>query len=149
TRGFGRGRLPTWVVRMRSVESFMRRFPMASYTLSEEFRFRQCKLSMGLNHRTTRARIAQLATRSYICLMKTITVRIPEPLFAEIEAESRDRRISKSDIVRERLETRDRTKQRRSHALDAISDLIGSVHGLPPDLSTNVKKYLRETGYGR
>lgn len=30
-----------------------------------------------------------------------------------------------------------------------IADLAGSVDGLPPDLSTNYKKYLRATGYGR
>ena len=36
--------------------------------------------------------------------MKTLTVRLPEPLAAAIEAESRGRKISKSDVVRERLE---------------------------------------------
>jgi Arc/MetJ-type ribon-helix-helix transcriptional regulator len=35
--------------------------------------------------------------------MKTLTVRLAEGLVAEIEAESRGRRPSKSDIVRERL----------------------------------------------
>jgi hypothetical protein len=29
-----------------------------------------------------------------------------------------------------------------------IADVVGSVDGLPPDLSTNLKKYLR-AGYGR
>ena len=32
--------------------------------------------------------------------------------------------------------------------LDAIADLIGSVDGLPRDLSSRTKKYLRSTGYG-
>ena len=36
--------------------------------------------------------------------MKTLTVRLPEPLAAAIEAESRERGVSKSDVVRERLE---------------------------------------------
>ena len=31
----------------------------------------------------------------------------------------------------------------------AIADLIGSVDGLPADLSTRKKRYLRATGYGR
>ena len=35
--------------------------------------------------------------------MKTLTVRLPEALVAEIEAESRGRNLSKSDVVRERL----------------------------------------------
>jgi Arc/MetJ-type ribon-helix-helix transcriptional regulator len=35
--------------------------------------------------------------------MKTLTVRLPEALVAQIEAESRRRNLSKSDVVRERL----------------------------------------------
>lgn len=80
--------------------------------------------------------------------MKTLTVRLPEPLVADIEAESRGRKISKSDVVRERLETGPR-KSRRSTSLNAIADLIGSVDGLPADLSARKKDYLRSTGYGK
>src|SRR5436190_1647012 len=61
--------------------------------------------------------------------MKTLTVRLPEPLVADIEAESRGRKISKSDVVRERLERAPR-KRRRATSLNAIADLIGSVDGL-------------------
>ncbi|MBI3492630.1 MAG: ribbon-helix-helix protein, CopG family [Acidobacteria bacterium] len=81
--------------------------------------------------------------------MKTLTVRLPEPLVAEIEAESRGRRISKSDIVRERLQVVPRSTRRRRASLDAIADLIGSVDGLPADLSARKKRYLQATGYGR
>jgi hypothetical protein len=35
--------------------------------------------------------------------MKTLTVRPPEALVAQIEAEARRRKLSKSDVVRERL----------------------------------------------
>jgi Arc/MetJ-type ribon-helix-helix transcriptional regulator len=80
--------------------------------------------------------------------MKTLTVRLPEPLVADIEAESRGRKISKSDVVRERLETEPR-KRRRAASLNAIADLIGSVDGLPADLSSRKKDYLRSTGYGK
>jgi hypothetical protein len=79
--------------------------------------------------------------------MKTLTVRLPDALAAQIEAESRERRISKSDVVRERL-NRGRPKQDARAALDSIGDLIGSVDGLPADLSRNIKKYLKATGYG-
>jgi Arc/MetJ-type ribon-helix-helix transcriptional regulator len=79
--------------------------------------------------------------------MKTITVRLPEPLAAEIEAESRGRKCSKSDVIRERLERSER--RRRSKSLHAITDLIGSVAGLPADLSSRKKHYLKATGYGR
>ena len=80
--------------------------------------------------------------------MKTLTVRLPEPLVAEIEAESRGRKISKSDVVRERLRLARRRPRRPSASLDAIADLIGSVDGLPADLSARRKRYLRATGYG-
>ena len=80
--------------------------------------------------------------------MKTLTVRLPEPLVADIEAESRGRRISKSDVVRERLELAPR-KRRRTTSLNAIADLIGSVENLPTDLTARKKQYLRDTGYGQ
>lgn len=67
---------------------------------------------------------------------------------ADIEAESRGRKVSKSDVVRERLETAPR-QRRRAASLDAIADLIGSVNGLPNDLTTRKKAYLRATGYGQ
>jgi Arc/MetJ-type ribon-helix-helix transcriptional regulator len=80
--------------------------------------------------------------------MKTLTVRLPETLVAEIEAESRERQISKSDVVRERL--RHATGSTRERApVHTIADLIGSVDGLPSDLSTRKKHYLKATGYGR
>jgi Arc/MetJ-type ribon-helix-helix transcriptional regulator len=79
--------------------------------------------------------------------MRTITVRLPEPLAAEIEAESRVRKISKSDVVRERLQHA--SEGRQSAPLEAIADLVGSVDGLPPDLSARKKWYLKATGYGK
>jgi Arc/MetJ-type ribon-helix-helix transcriptional regulator len=81
--------------------------------------------------------------------MKTLTVRLPEPLVAEIEAESRGRQVSKSDIVRERLQAAPRSARRLGTSLDAIADLVGSVDGLPADLSAQKKRYLQTTGYGR
>ena len=81
--------------------------------------------------------------------MKTITVRLPEPLAADIEADSRGRKISKSHVVRERLQLTPRQRRRRMVSLDAIADLIGSVDGLPSDLSTRKRAYLRATGYGQ
>lgn len=80
--------------------------------------------------------------------MKTLTVRLPDALAAELSAESRERRISVSDLVRERLKQRAKERERVS-SLRAIADLIGSVAGLPPDLSSRKKQYLRKTGYGR
>jgi hypothetical protein len=81
--------------------------------------------------------------------MKTITVRLPEPLAAEINAESRLRHISKSDVVRERLQHARQPGALASTALECIADLIGSVSDLPPDLSARKKRYLKATGYGK
>ena len=79
--------------------------------------------------------------------MKTLNVRLPDPLAAEIEAESRDRQISKSDVVRERLQRA--PAQPHPDPLASIRDLIGSVDGGPPDLSARKKHYLRVWGFGR
>jgi len=80
--------------------------------------------------------------------MKVITVRLPDALAVEIEAESRTRGISKSDVVRERLQHAVASR-RQSAPADAIADLIGSVDGLPADLSARKKWYLKTTHYGQ
>jgi hypothetical protein len=80
--------------------------------------------------------------------VKTLTVRLPDSLAAEIEAESRRRGVSKSDIVRERLERAPTGAAEPNPASYDIADLIGSVDGLPADLSARKKHYLR-LGYGR
>jgi Arc/MetJ-type ribon-helix-helix transcriptional regulator len=81
--------------------------------------------------------------------MKTLTIRLPDPLAAEIEAESRNRKISKSDVVRERLRLLRGPTQRARAPFHEIADLIGSVDGLPADLSARKKRYLKATGYGQ
>lgn len=80
--------------------------------------------------------------------MKTLTVRLPEPLAADIDAEARRRQASKSDIVRERLQRA--SPRRQGMPLDSVADLIGSVEDDgPEDLSARKKEYLRATGYAR
>jgi hypothetical protein len=81
--------------------------------------------------------------------MKTLTVRLPESLVADIEAEARARELSKSDVVRERLERASPGLREPGSPAYAIADLIGSVEGLPADLGARKKHYLRTTGYGR
>src|SRR5437016_1152494 len=87
--------------------------------------------------------------RNTINDMKTLTVRLPEPLVAEIEAESRARKISKSDIVRERLQRPKKSPRAEAASFEAIADLIGSVDNLPADLSARKKSYLTATRYGQ
>ncbi len=81
--------------------------------------------------------------------MKTLVVRIPDSVAAEIDATARARGVSKSDVARERLARPDAPAAGEADPLAAIRDLIGSVEGGPPDLSARKKHYLREWGYGR
>ena len=76
--------------------------------------------------------------------MKTLTVRLPDSLVAEIEHESQTRNVSKSDVVRERLGQPHRPGSKRGTMRDLVGDLIGSVEGLPSDLASKKKKYLPE-----
>ena len=57
--------------------------------------------------------------------------------------------IDVEPIVRERLQRAARPTRRQSTPLDTIADLIGSVDGLPADLSARKKRYLKVTGYGQ
>ena len=81
--------------------------------------------------------------------MRTLTVRLPELLVAQIAAESRERKVSRSDVVRERLQAETRPRSRRPSAFDGIADLVGSVDDLPAGLSARKKHQLKATGYGR
>ena len=80
--------------------------------------------------------------------MKTLVVRIPESVAADIETAARARGISKSEVVRERLARPEPVPT--ADPLASIRDLIGSVvDDKPADLSARKKHYLREWGYGR
>ncbi len=79
--------------------------------------------------------------------MKSITVRLPDCVVDDIEAEAQKRKMSKTDIIRERL-TRPQSPTPTDQWSDLLARVAGSVEG-PTDLSSNVKKYLKSTGYGR
>lgn len=79
--------------------------------------------------------------------MKSVTLRLPDSLVDEIEAEARKRKMSKTDVMRERL-TRNTENVTIPASLKAIADLIGSIDELPSDLSRNRKTYLK-AAHGR
>jgi hypothetical protein len=54
--------------------------------------------------------------------MKSLTIRLPDSLVAELESESRARRVSKSDVVRERL-----SQPRRVPGGGSMTALIGDI----------------------
>src|SRR5437868_7978146 len=76
--------------------------------------------------------------------MTSISLKLPDILLREVEAEARRRRLSKSALIRESLETTLRRQRRRKRltCLDLAGDLAGKFKG-PPDFSTN-RKYLEE-----
>ena len=74
--------------------------------------------------------------------MKTLTVKLPDPLFAEIASDAKARRTSKSEIVRERLA---RSGVSGNSLWSRMEDLLIEQDSLPKDLSSN-KAHLRDYG---
>jgi predicted DNA-binding protein len=76
--------------------------------------------------------------------MKTLTMKLPDPLLAWLENEAKKAKQPKSAIVREIL--RQHQQRRSRSALDLAADLCGCVSSGLRDLSHN-RKYLK--GFGR
>src|SRR5262249_52046315 len=90
-----------------------------------------------------RTRLAGIPGR----LMQTISLKLPDDLLADLEREAKARRVSKSVLIRESLETALRRRSRRGavSCYDLARDLAGTVKGLPRDLASN-PKYMEEFG---
>ncbi len=81
--------------------------------------------------------------------MKTLSVKLPEELDAELSAAAAQRGESKSFLVREALTSymrKDGTRGTDVSCDDLARDLAGSFSG-PVDLSRGARKYMK--GYGR
>jgi len=74
-----------------------------------------------------------------------LTVKLPDPLFAEIESAARLRKVPRSEIVRERLE---RGKSGTASLWSRMEDLVIDSSSLPRDLSSN-PEHLRNYGKNR
>ena len=81
----------------------------------------------------------------YFAFVKTLTVKLPDPLFAEIESAARARKVAKSEIVRERLE---RAKNASASLWSRMEDLVIQNDSLPRDLSSN-SQHLGKYGKNR
>ncbi|OGA64742.1 MAG: hypothetical protein A3G83_05390 [Betaproteobacteria bacterium RIFCSPLOWO2_12_FULL_68_20] len=75
-------------------------------------------------------------------MLRTVTVKLKDRLLAEIEAEARARRTTRSAVVRARLE---RAAASGGSAWDGMRDLVIRSEAAPPDLAGS-KAHLR--GYG-
>ena len=78
--------------------------------------------------------------------MKTLTVKIPDAVLAEINAVAKARNLPRSEIVRERLARKQAANRTKGSLWDRMEDLVIQSDALPADLSSN-KVYLKK--YGR
>ena len=81
--------------------------------------------------------------------MKTLTIKVPDELFAEIASAARTRKIPKSEIVRERLLGIPAAAGAGKASLwSRMEDLVIPTDSLPADLSSN-KAHLKNYGKDR
>lgn len=77
--------------------------------------------------------------------MPTLTVKISPALERELATEAKKRRVTKSEIARERLASPDKAGL---SLWDRIKDLVIDDPNSPTDLSSN-KKYMKDYGKNR
>ena len=79
--------------------------------------------------------------------MKAMCLKVPDPLYARLTAAARQRRTSKSALVREALDqwAQQPAVQKTPTCLDLARDLMGCVKSGPRDLSYN-KEHMK--GFG-
>ena len=79
--------------------------------------------------------------------MRTISVKLPDELLAQLAGEAKARRVTKSRIVRESLEKglHKHTVKGEISCYDLARDLAGTVKNLPKDLADN-PKYMEDFG---
>jgi Arc/MetJ-type ribon-helix-helix transcriptional regulator len=79
--------------------------------------------------------------------MRTISLKLPEDLLANLDNQASARRVTKSELVRESLVRflQDQPSAATASCYDFARDLAGSVKGLPEDLADD-PKYLEGLG---
>ena len=77
--------------------------------------------------------------------MTTITCKIPDEVRARLEAAARQRRVPKSQIVREAIVASLKRKKPLVSAFDLIKDACGIIKGGPKDYASH-RRHLK--GFG-
>ena len=77
-------------------------------------------------------------------MLRTVTIKLQDRVLADIDAEARGRGVSRSEVLRERLEAPSGAPN--GSVWDRMQDLVIKEDSAPADLSAN-KSRLR--GYGR
>lgn len=82
--------------------------------------------------------------------MKTLSIKLPDPLDRKLEAMARKKRKKKETLVKQALEAylaeASLVQAKPGSFLDVAKDYLGCIKGGPADLSTN-PAYME--GYGR
>jgi hypothetical protein len=93
-------------------------------------------------------RIARQNGAYYAVIMRTISVKLPDELLAQLTREAKARRVTKSWLVRKSLEKGlyEQPSAGTVSCYDLARDLAGTVKGLPKDLADN-PKYME--GFGQ
>ncbi|MFN3351657.1 hypothetical protein [Pseudorhodoplanes sp.] len=82
--------------------------------------------------------------------MKSRSYRLPDKLVDDIEAEARRRKVSATDVVRERLSGTASSTPTAESWKDSLAKFAGAVDELPhAGDSRNIKAALKASGYGR
>ena len=80
--------------------------------------------------------------RAYYAIpVRTISLKLPDDLLAQLDREAKARRVTKSALLRESLEKalRKPSPAGEVSCYDMARDLAGVVKGLPEDLADNPK----------
>jgi hypothetical protein len=77
----------------------------------------------------------------YATIMRTISLKLPDGLLAQLESEAGARRVTKALLIRESLKKTLRLESRAEgpSCYDLARDLAGVVKGLPKDLAEDPK----------
>ena len=76
-------------------------------------------------------------------MLRTVSIKLHDRVLADIESEARSRQVSRSEVVRERL---DRSQTAKGSIWDRMQDLVIEDDRAPTDLASN-KARMRD--YGR
>ena len=76
----------------------------------------------------------------------TLSVRLDEETKKLLAKMAHSRHISRSELVRQAIHAlaKEEAAAGTVRPYELVKDLIGSIHGLPPDLSTRNGDYVRE-----
>ena len=88
--------------------------------------------------------------RITILVMRTISLKLPDELLAQLAGQAKARRVTKSWLVRDSLvkALQEQPSAGKLSCYDVARDLAGTVKGLPKDLADD-PKYMEGFGRGK